>query len=99
MTNSTSAAAAALDLGRVGIWSAAVRFAPSGAGLGAAAELDELGFKTLWVPGGVDSGVLGTLDQLLDATPRLKVGTGILNIWKHERADIASWWENQAAGR
>jgi probable F420-dependent oxidoreductase len=99
MTNTTSAAAAALKLGRVGIWSAAVRFAPGGAGLEAAAELDRLGFQALWVPGGVDSGVLNTLDQLLDATPRLKIGTGILNIWKHDPADIAKWWKGQSPER
>jgi probable F420-dependent oxidoreductase len=76
-----------------------VRFAPGGAGLGAAAELEQLGFPTLWVPGGVDSGVLGTLDQLLDATSSLKFGTGILNIWKHEPADVATWWKGQSPER
>jgi probable F420-dependent oxidoreductase len=99
MNTTSGAAAAALNLGRIGIWSAGVRFAPGGAGVDAAREVEQLGFKTLWVPGGVDSGVLGTLEQLLDATTHLRLGTGILNIWKHEPADVATWWKGQSSQR
>jgi probable F420-dependent oxidoreductase len=91
--------AAALDLGLVGIWSVQVRFQPPEIGAAAAAEIEQLGFKTLWIPGGIDSGVLGDLDRLLDATPKLKFGTGILNIWKHEPADVAAWWKAESPGR
>lgn len=87
------------DLGRIGVWSSSVRFAPEGRGIEAAQELEQLGFRTVWIPGGVDSGVLDSLDQLLDATTTLKFATGILNIWKHEPEDVASWWKAQAPGR
>ena len=94
-----SAAAVALDLGPVGIWSAPVRFAPDGEGLKAAAELERLGFSAVWVPGGVDGGVLGTIDALLASTSTIKLGTGILNIWKHDPADVAAWWSGQSPQR
>src|SRR6516164_400348 len=84
MQTPQSSRAAALDLGRIGLWSVQVRFQPPEIGAEAVAEAEALGFKTVWVPGGVDSGVLGDLDRLLDATSKLKFGTGILNIWKHE---------------
>jgi probable F420-dependent oxidoreductase len=98
-TSEPSAAATALGLGAVGIWSAPIRFAPAGAGITAAAELERLGFSAVWVPGGVDSGVLQKLDALLTATSSISVGTGILNIWKHEPADVAAWWNGQSPQR
>jgi probable F420-dependent oxidoreductase len=92
-----SSRAAALDLGRIGIWSTSVRFAPEGRD--AAAELEQLGFGTVWIPGGVDDGVLASLDTLLEATTTLKLATGIINIWKHEPADLAAWWAGQSPER
>lgn len=87
----------ALDLGRIGIWSTAVRFSPEGRD--AAIELEALGYKTVWIPGGIDDGVLASLDALLDATTTLKFATGIINIWKHDPADLAGWWHGQTPER
>lgn len=92
-----SAKVAELGLGRIGIWSTSVRFSPEGRE--AAIELEELGFQTVWIPGGIDSGVLQSLDGLLDATSTLKFATGIVNIWKHEPADLAGWWQGQTPKR
>jgi probable F420-dependent oxidoreductase len=99
MQTPQSSRAAALDLGRIGLWSVQVRFQPPEIGAEAVAEAEALGFKTVWVPGGVDSGVLGDLDRLLDATSKLKFGTGILNIWKHEPADVGAWWKAETPER
>src|ERR1700759_4744679 len=98
-TPKKSAAAVALDLGPVGIWSAPVRFAPGGEGIGAAVELEQLGYAAVWVPGGVDSGVLGAIDELLTVTSKIKWGRGILNIWRHEPAAVAAWWRGQSPER
>jgi probable F420-dependent oxidoreductase len=87
------------DLGRIGIWSASARFAGPDKGIAAAQELEQLGFRTLWIPGGIDAGVLGDLDRLLDATSTLKFATGIINIWKHAPADLAAWWQGQSRER
>ena len=46
-------------------------------------ELEELGFDALWVPGGPNDRrpLLGVVGELLDATGRATVATGILSIW------------------
>ncbi|MFT4027004.1 MAG: TIGR03620 family F420-dependent LLM class oxidoreductase [Novosphingobium sp.] len=91
--------APAATIGTVGIWSAGVRFAPDGAGTAAAAELEQLGCRMAWVPGGIDDGVLASLDLLLDATTSLQFGSSILNIWKHDPSDVARWWAGQSPAR
>lgn len=83
-------AAQALGLGRVGLWSISARFSPRA--VAGAQEVEALGYKTMWIPGGVDSGVLANLEQLLAATKTLNFATGIINIWKHEPAELAAWW-------
>ena len=65
-----SSKAAGLGLGRIGIWSTAIRFAPGGHE--GAAELEALGFQTIWIPGGIDDGAPAALDRLLDATARIR---------------------------
>ena len=42
------------DLARVGIWSRELRFGEAADMRAGAAELEDMGFGTLWVPGGFD---------------------------------------------
>lgn len=90
--SSAPSADRARGLGRVGVWSLELRFGDRGEALESAAELDELGYGALWVPGGIGGDILGDLAQLLSATRRTCVASGILNIWKHEPADVGAWW-------
>ncbi|MBB4857504.1 putative F420-dependent oxidoreductase [Novosphingobium chloroacetimidivorans] len=80
-------------IGKVGIWSMELRFGDRAQALEATAELDELGYGALWVPGGIDSGVLADMEALLQASRRMVIASGILNIWKHEPADVAAWFK------
>ncbi|RZK00462.1 MAG: TIGR03620 family F420-dependent LLM class oxidoreductase [Novosphingobium sp.] len=80
------------NLGRVGIWSMELRFGDPGAAAEAAAELDELGYGAIWFPGGIGGDVTGDFSRLLNATKRTTLATGIINLWKHEPAEIAAWW-------
>jgi probable F420-dependent oxidoreductase len=86
-------------LGRIGIWSLELRFGDPGQAADAAAELDELGFGALWIPGGVGGDVLGSVDRLLCATRKAVIATGIVNIWKHEAREIGEWWRVQPDDR
>jgi probable F420-dependent oxidoreductase len=52
-----------------------------------AAELDTLGYGTLWLGG---SPAVAHAAPLLGATSRITVATGILSIWEHEAADVAA---------
>ncbi|TCM33686.1 TIGR03620 family F420-dependent LLM class oxidoreductase [Novosphingobium aerophilum] len=81
------------SLGRIGIWSMELRFGDRAQAELAAAELDELGYGTLWIPGGIGGDITGDIDRLLGATTHATIATGILNIWMHDPAEIASWWK------
>jgi len=84
-------------LGRIGVWSSELRYGDPGARAAAAAELDALGYGALWVPGGIGGPVLDDIRVLLDAAPRAAAATGIINIWKHEPAEIGAWWRELPA--
>ncbi len=84
-------------LGRIGIWSLELRFGDSGQAIAAASELDALGFGAIWIPGGVGGDVLGSVGRLAAATRKTVIATGILNIWKHQAAEIGDWWQAQTA--
>jgi probable F420-dependent oxidoreductase len=86
-----------MQLGKIGIWSLELRFGDRAAAVDAAAELDDLGFGALWVPGGVGGDLMGDVAALLAATQRTTIATGILNIWKHAPRDVALWWKNLPA--
>jgi len=83
-----------VNIGPVGIWSGELRSAEEGAARAAAAELDELGFGAVWIPGGAGGPIMETVERTLDATQRLVVATGILNVWMHDAQEVA-----QAHGR
>ncbi len=86
-------------IGRVGVWAMEMRFGDHAAIDEAAIELEQLGYGALWIPGGIDDAVLSDVDRLLSKTSRMVIGTGIINIWKQEAADVAAWWKGQSADR
>ena len=79
-------------LGRIGIWSGELRFGDAAEGQKAMAELDELGFGAIWIPGGFGGDILDAVDRGLAATRKAVIATGIINIWKHEPEEIGGWW-------
>ena len=79
-------------MGRTGIWSLELRFGNPEHAVDAARELDELGYGSIWIPGGIGGDLLGDVSRLLSATQNLVVGTGILNIWKHQPEEVGAWW-------
>jgi probable F420-dependent oxidoreductase len=77
------------SLGRVGIWSRELRFGEAGDARDASAELEELGFGTLWIPGGGGGDLLEVVADRLAATRDVVVATGILNVFGHDPEDVA----------
>jgi probable F420-dependent oxidoreductase len=78
-----------MKLSGTGIWAHQLRYGDASACADLATELDELGYSALWIPD-VGGDVLAAVDTLLGATKRAVVATGILNIWMHEPAEVAS---------
>ncbi|HEX2903073.1 MAG TPA: LLM class F420-dependent oxidoreductase [Jatrophihabitans sp.] len=70
-------------LSRYGIWRGAGELDAR-----LAASIEQLGFGALWI-GGSPEGELQLAEQLLGATERLLVGTGIVNIWKDDAVTVA----------
>ena len=81
----------ALRLGKVGVWIGAFAVTPAAQARPAAREIDELGYDTLWYSEG-----LGTRESftnaavLLGATGRIRVGSGIANIWGRDAISSAN---------
>ncbi len=72
------------QLGPYGVWRGAWQTTPD-----IAAGLEHLGYSALWL-GGSPGGDLAIVDQLLDATSTLIVGTSIVNIWKDAAPLVAA---------
>ncbi|MDQ1432343.1 MAG: hypothetical protein QOF40_2945 [Actinomycetota bacterium] len=77
-----------MELSGIGIWSGELRYGDDGEKRDAAAELEALGYTTLWIPD-VGGDVFGALRDLLDATSTIVAATGILNLWMHSAADVS----------
>jgi probable F420-dependent oxidoreductase len=80
-----------VQLGRIGVWIGAFAVAPAAEAGPAAREIEELGYDTLWYPEG-----LGTRESftngavLLAATERIRVASGIANIWGRDAVAAAN---------
>lgn len=79
-----------MELGRIGIWTPALRTrrpkAPEPIAE-AVAELEELGYGAIWLGGspGVQSARV-----LIEASSRIVVATGILSVWDHPASEVAA---------
>jgi probable F420-dependent oxidoreductase len=75
----------------VGVWIGAFAVAPADDARSAAREIESLGYETLWYPEG-----LGTRESftnaavLLGATERIRVASGIANVWARDAVSTAN---------
>jgi probable F420-dependent oxidoreductase len=79
----------------VGLWSGGLRRHPDDAEIrAAAAELEELGYAALFIPGGpvAAADVFPAIVRLLDSTRSIPVVTGILSIWMNDASSVASFF-------
>jgi len=70
-----------MDLGRIGVWRVHRH------GTDAVPEIEALGYSALWVGG---SPSLARVRPFVERSSTLTVATGILNVWRHDPADVAS---------
>lgn len=75
--------------GTFGIWTGSFQWPDDpGAVADAAAELEALGFGTLWV--GLSEGDLALHETILEATSELVVASGIVNVWTEPVQTVAA---------
>src|SRR5690606_38853620 len=72
------------NVGEIGVWLRYQDFTPE-----FASALEELGYGTLWL-GGSPDGHLQDVERVLNATSKVAVATGIVNIWKDDAATVAA---------
>jgi probable F420-dependent oxidoreductase len=82
--------ASSMDLGPIGIWTAQFDYQPATKAQEAAAELERLGFGAIWFPESVGREALTHAALLLSATSRIKIATGIANIYARDAVTMAA---------
>ncbi|MFB6571682.1 TIGR03620 family F420-dependent LLM class oxidoreductase [Streptomyces noursei] len=83
-------------LGRIGVWSVGLTHGDRGEAREAAAELEALGYGTLWLggtPGHNPQADLAAAAEVLAVTGRVAVGTACLSIWAHPPDRLAAAYE------
>jgi len=81
------------SLGRVGVWSFALESTSAAEEAEAAAEIESLGYRALWVPEAVESReVFSHAGWLLASTERLVVASGIASMWARDPTATANGW-------
>jgi probable F420-dependent oxidoreductase len=73
-----------IDIGRFGIWRRVAEIDED-----IAREAESLGYEAIWV-GGSPPGDLVAVEKILDATKRIPVATGIVNMWREDAATLAA---------
>ena len=82
-----------MDLGTLGVWSIGIRQVADSAVRAAAAELEQLGYGTIWYSGGSGTRGFDIGRVLLQATDRIAIATGITSIWATTAAQSAVGFE------
>ena len=77
------------QLGRVGVWSRSPYFYEAEQATNLAVAAEELGYGSLWIPGFDGGHVFERCSMALEASSKLIIATGVVNIWRHEPAEVA----------
>jgi probable F420-dependent oxidoreductase len=77
-------------IGRIGIWTGVLDAVPSTESRRLAGVIEELGFPTLWIPETLGRDPFITAALVLGATSRLKIATGIANIYARDAVTMVN---------
>jgi probable F420-dependent oxidoreductase len=80
----------AIDIGRIGIWTNTLDAHPTSVAQEACRELESLGFTTLWIPEAIGRDPFVASANYLAATSRLKLATGIANVYARDAMTMAA---------
>jgi probable F420-dependent oxidoreductase len=79
-----------MDVGAVGLWTFQLDLQPAAAAREVAAEIEQQGWGTLWIPEAVGRAALTHAGVLLDATTQMVVATGVASIWSRAPSAAAA---------
>ena len=80
------------DLGRVGAWTFLLDMQPTSRAQELAAELESLGYGTIWIPEAVGRDALVSSYLLLSGTSTINIGTGIAQIYARDPMAMKAGW-------
>lgn len=78
-----------MELGRIGIWSSRLRTIDPSEAVEAVAELESLGFGTVWMPGRTATEYFQVAGRLLDGTSTVAIAPGILSTYTTPAGEAA----------
>ncbi|RHW23745.1 LLM class F420-dependent oxidoreductase [Nocardioides immobilis] len=78
--------------GDLGVW--LLRHLPSDVLINVSRQSEDLGYGTVWIAGGVEPGVFDVIEKVLDATERITVATGIVNLWAETPETVTRAWHH-----
>lgn len=73
-----------IDIGKIGIWQGILDAHPSGVVRETVAEIEGMGWSTIWIPETVSRDPFVSASVMLEATTNLRVATGIASIWARD---------------
>jgi probable F420-dependent oxidoreductase len=79
-----------MQLGRVGLWTGGLQAQPAERAGAIAADVESLGYRTLWIPEAMGREAFTFSALLLSATSTLNVATGVAQIWARAAAAAAA---------
>lgn len=79
-----------MDIGKLGLWTFSFELQPATQAKELAAQIEELGFPTVWIPEAMGREALTHSALLLGATKKLIIATGIANIWGRDPMSMAN---------
>ncbi len=82
-----------MELGRLGLWTFQLDLQPMTRSQEAVAELEELGFRAVWVPEAVGREPFANAALLLSAAKSLVVGTGIASMHARTAMTMQAGWK------
>ena len=77
------------QLGKIGVFSRHPHFREAEQATSLAAAAEELGYGALWIPGFDGGHIFERCGLALQATTRLIIATGVVNIWRHDATEVA----------
>src|SRR5450756_1778911 len=79
-----------IGLGRIGVWNGQLRRGDREQAREAVAELESLGYGTIWMPGGTGPEFFAIADECLAATRQIVIALGILSVWTNPAIEVAA---------
>lgn len=83
-----------IELGPIGLWTAAFETLPAPQARDLAAEVDALGFAAVWIPEAVTRDAMVNSMLLLEGSRRMTVATGIANIYARDPYTTNASWKS-----